>query len=282
MDKELVSIIIPYYNQGEYIEETLRSVLAQTYENIEIIIVNDGSTDNSDEVIQNLIRENPSILYFSVPNGGVSKARNFGITKAIGKYILPLDADDIIMPEYTKMAVEEFKKDPELVVVTGLGEFFGKENGPMYLPDFSIKKMLHGNIIYCPSFFKKKDWEVIGGFDENMAHLEDWEFFIRLTNLNPEKIKRLNYIALKYRIKEPVKARNTMGFRDGTYDNTALYIYTKNKDLFFKYYGNPSLMIKEIETLKWEITKKDRELKFLKRFIPNRLLLNLRNKKHSK
>lgn len=279
---DLVSIIIPCYNQGEYIEETLQSVLSQTYENIEIIIINDGSTDNSEETISNLIKEKPSIQYISIVNGGVSKARNIGISKASGKFVLPLDADDIILPEYTTMAVEEFKKDPDLIVVTALGEFFGEENGPMNLPEFSMKKMLHGNIIFCPSFFKKDDWEKIGGFDEKMTHLEDWDFYIRLTNLNPEKIKRLNYTALRYRIKEPAIARNTIGFRDGSYDNTALHIYTKNKDLFFQHYGNPSLMIKEIENLKWELTKKDRELNFLKRFFPNQFLLKLRSKKYSK
>lgn len=278
---DLVSIIIPCYNQGEYIKETLQSVFSQTYENIEVIIINDGSTDNSDEIIGALIKEHPSIQYISVPNSGVSKARNIGIAKASGKFVLPLDADDIILPEYTKMAIEAFKEDSALIVVTASGEFFGEENGPMNLPEFTMKKMLHGNIIYCPSFFKKEDWKKIGGFDEKMTHLEDWDFYIRLTTLNPEKIKRLNYTALRYRIKKPAKARNTTGFRDGSYDNTALHIYIKNKDLFFQHYGNPSLLIKEIETLKWEITKKDRELNFLKRFLPNRFLLQLRNKKYS-
>lgn len=278
----LVSIIIPCYNQGKYIQETVDSVKAQTYSLIEVIIVNDGSTDNSDEVIKKIIHQFPDIKYLNIENGGVSKARNIGIEAASGKYILPLDADDLILPEYTKMAMEEFKKDEDLIVVTGLGEFFGQENGAMVLPEFSMKKMLHGNIIYCPSFFKKADWEKIGGFDETMTHLEDWDFYLRLTSLNPQKIKRLNYTALRYRIKEAAKARNTTGFRDGSYDNTALHIYTKNKEVFFEHYGNPSILIKEIESLKWEITKQERELNFLKRFFPNQFLLKLRSKKHTK
>ena len=278
----LVSIIIPCYNQGKYIQETVDSVKAQTYSLIEVIIVNDGSTDNSDEVIKKIIQQFPDIKYLNIENGGVSKARNIGIESASGKYILPLDADDLILPEYTKMAMEEFRKDEDLIVVTGLGEFFGQENGIMVLPEFSMKKMLHGNIIYCPSFFKKANWEKVGGFDETMTHLEDWDFYLRLTNLNPQKIKRLNYTALRYRIKEAAKARNTSGFRDGTYDNTALHIYTKNKDVFFEHYGNLSILIKEIESLKWEITKQERELNFLKRFFPNQFLLKLRSKKHTK
>lgn len=281
MKTPLISIVIPCYNQGKYITETVDSVLAQTYDNKQIIIVNDGSTDDSDSVIQSIIKENPEIKYIKTENGGVSKARNIGIKTASGKYILPLDADDIINPDYLKLAIAEFQKDPDLIIVTAKGKFFGKEEGDWNLEEFSMKKMLHGNVIFCPSLFKKIDWKKIGGFDESMTHLEDWDFFIRLSAINPQQVKRIDYQALLYRIKE-ANARNTIGFRDGSYDDTVLYLYTKNKNLFFEHYGNPSLMIKEIENLKWEITKRDRELSFLKRFIPNRLLLNLRNRKHGR
>lgn len=281
MKNPLVSIVIPCYNQGAYIQETVSSVLGQTYANREIIIVNDGSADNSDEIIQGIISKNPEIKYISSTNGGVSKARNTGISAATGEIILPLDADDLINPEYIQLAVKEFENDPELIIVTAKGRFFGKEEGDWNLEEFSMKKMLHGNVIFCPSFFKKSDWEKIGGFDETMNHLEDWDFYIRLSALNPEKVKRLDYLALLYRIKE-TGARNTIGFRDGTYDDTVLYLYTKNKNLYFEYYGNPSLMIKEIKKLKWENTLKERELNFLKKFWLPRILLILRKKMYRK
>ena len=92
--------------------------MAQSYENLEIIIVNDGSTDNSDEVIKKIIQKNPAIKYLSVQNGGVSKARNLGIKEAHGKFVMPLDADDFIQPKYIELAVDEFVKDPDLIVVT--------------------------------------------------------------------------------------------------------------------------------------------------------------------
>lgn len=96
----LVSVIIPCYNQQEFIEEAVDSVLAQTYPNVEIITVNDGSTDNSHEIIQKILFKNPEIKYKNVSIGGVSKARNIGIELALGKFILPLDADDLSSPEH--------------------------------------------------------------------------------------------------------------------------------------------------------------------------------------
>lgn len=277
----VVSVIIPCYNQGNYIAETVDSVLAQRYQNIEIIIVNDGSTDNSEVEIQKILNANPNIQYLKLENGGVSRARNQGIEASKGELILPLDADDLIASEYIAMAVEEFEKDPNLIVVTAQGRFFGKEEGDWNLEEFSMKKMLHGNVIFCPSVFRKNDWRAVDGFDEAMNHLEDWDFYIRLTSLRPHKVKRLNYRALLYRVKEE-NARNTEGFKDGTYNDTVLYLYTKNKNLFYEHYGNPSLMIKEIENLKWEKTLLHRENKFFKNFLFNRLLLKIRNRKHAK
>ena len=281
MQKELISVIIPCYNQGTFIKETVSSVLAQTYDAVEIVIVNDGSTDNSEVVIDEIIKENTQIRYLKIENSDVSKARNIGIKNASGKYILPLDADDLINPKYIELAIDEFKKDPELIIVTAKGKFFGKEEGDWNLEDYTMKKMLHGNVIFCPSIFKKEDWEKIGGFDETMTHLEDWDFFIRLSALNPKKIKKIDYLALLYRIKE-TNARNTIGFRDGTYDDTALYVYTKNKNLFFEHYGNPSLMIKEIEKLKWENEKKQRELSYLNKFFFVKMIQKFRKIKHAK
>lgn len=281
MKNPLVSIVIPCYNQGNFIAETINSVLAQTYDHLEIIIVNDGSTDNSDEIIQKIIKENPQIIDLKTENGGVSKARNIGIDTATGEYILPLDADDLINPKYIELAITEFINNPELIIVTAKGKFFGKEEGDWNLEDFSMKKMLHGNVIFCPSFFKKTDWKKIGGFDETMTHLEDWDFFIRLSATNPNQVKRIDYQALLYRIKES-NARNTVGFQNGSYDDTVLYLYTKNKKLFFEHYGNPSLMIKEIEHLKWENEKKQRELNYLNRFFFNKFLNKSRKIKNGK
>lgn len=98
MTKPLVSIIIPVFNAEPFLDETLRSVLHQTYENWECILINDGSTDNSWSILEKWARNNPKIKIFSKENEGASKARNFGIRHAKGEYIAFLDSDDLWLP----------------------------------------------------------------------------------------------------------------------------------------------------------------------------------------
>ena len=95
MKEVLVSVIIPAYNAGLYIEETVRSVLAQTHKNLELIIINDGSTDNQDVIINKLLSEDKRIQYITQKNAGVSAARNHGYKLSKGEYLGFLDADDI-------------------------------------------------------------------------------------------------------------------------------------------------------------------------------------------
>ncbi len=97
MDK--VSIVIPVYNSEKYIEKTLESVLSQTYENIEVIVVDDGSTDKSGEIVEKIARTDERIKYFKIKNGGPGNARNTGVQKATGKYIGFCDGDDLIDPQ---------------------------------------------------------------------------------------------------------------------------------------------------------------------------------------
>lgn len=101
---EKVSIIIPVYNSEKYIEKTLQSVLAQTYDNIEVIVINDGSTDKSGEIVEKIAKAESRIQYFRIENSGPGNARNTGILKATGKYIGFCDGDDVIKPQmYEKL-----------------------------------------------------------------------------------------------------------------------------------------------------------------------------------
>lgn len=108
---ELISVIIPAYNAEKFIEKTIKSVIAQTYSNFEVIIVDDGSTDNTKQICKKLSEQDERIKLFEKKNGGVSKARNYGIEKANGEYIMFLDADDtyestMLEKMYTKMTEE--------------------------------------------------------------------------------------------------------------------------------------------------------------------------------
>ena len=111
-----ITIIIPCYNCEKYIKKCVESILNQTYQNIEIILINDGSTDNTDAVI-NLIMENTTnIVYINKENTGVSDTRNVGINEATGDYIMFIDSDDFIEHNYINEFVKGAKDNPDLIV----------------------------------------------------------------------------------------------------------------------------------------------------------------------
>lgn len=107
---EKVSIIIPVYNSEKYIEKTLQSVLAQTYENIEVIVIDDGSTDKSGEIVEKIAKSDGRIQYFRIENGGPGNARNVGMSKATGEYIGFCDGDDVIKPDMYEKLVSYLEK----------------------------------------------------------------------------------------------------------------------------------------------------------------------------
>ena len=141
MEKPLVSIIVPCYNQSQYLDECLNSVLNQTYLNWECIIVNDGSPDQTCEVANKWLAKDIRFSYIEKENGGVSSARNIGIDAANGEFILPLDADDKIGDTYITKAIIAFNQNELLKVVYCNAEKFGNENGIWSLPDFSLHKL---------------------------------------------------------------------------------------------------------------------------------------------
>jgi glycosyltransferase involved in cell wall biosynthesis len=202
MNNPLVSIIVPCYNQAQYLSEALLSVLEQTYQGWECIIVNDGSPDNTEAVAQEWLEKDTRFKYIYKENGGLSSARNAGITIAEGEFILPLDADDKIGSEYLSLALDEFKKDSELKVVYCKAEKFGDEVGEWKLPYYSIKNLATDNMIFCSSIYKRVDWEIVGGYDIKMIYgLEDWEFWISILK-NGGKVICLDEVSFYYRIKK--------------------------------------------------------------------------------
>ena len=119
-----VSVIIPCYNQAQFLVDTLDSVLNQTYMNWECIIVNNGSTDNTEEIALKYCAEDKRVKYFYKTNGGLSSSRNMGLEKASGKYIQFLDADDKLHQEKLKVQVREMELNPKIDVFYSNFEFF--------------------------------------------------------------------------------------------------------------------------------------------------------------
>jgi glycosyltransferase involved in cell wall biosynthesis len=236
MKKQLVSIIVPCYNQAQYLDECLESIISQTYPNWECIIVNDGSPDNTNEIAEKWCRKDSRIRYFQKENGGVSSARNYGISHSLGEFILPVDADDKIGPDFIMLALSRLNDN--IKVVNCKVCFFGERKGIYNLPDYSLKKLALGNIIVCTALYRKTDWKRIGGYDENMEHgMEDWEFWLHLLKDGGD-VFQIDSIQFFYRIKK--KSRNA-DLKSNKEKIKRIYDYVTAKYAFFYFdlFGNP-------------------------------------------
>ena len=196
----LVSVVIPCYNQATFIGETVQSVLHSTYANIEIVIINDGSTDDTDQVCKDLADQFDNVFYYSQKNSGPSVARNYGISNAKGIFILPLDADDLISKNYIAEAVRIFETDPEVKVVYCQAEKFGEKKGKWNLKPFSLENLAKDNMIFVSALYKKTDWAKCGGYAEDLRWVsEDWVFWIAMLKTGG-KVLQLPFVGFYYRI----------------------------------------------------------------------------------
>jgi len=240
----LVSVIVPCYNQAQYLDECLQSVLEQTYENWECIIVNDESPDNTEKIVKQWLNRDLRFKYVFKENGGLSSARNSGISIARGEFILPLDADDKIGKNYLKLGISEFLNDEFLKVVYCRAEKFGIENGEWILKDFSLKLLAKDNMIFCSALYRKKDWELVMGYDANMIYgLEDWEFWIAILK-NGGGVKKLNYLGFFYRIKTKSMIKN---IEKSQKKKLFEYISVKHADFMVKEFGSFMYLTSTIE-----------------------------------
>lgn len=184
--KPLVSAIIPNYNYGRYLGEAVESVLAQTYPNVEVIVVDDGSTDDSLSVLQ---RFGDQITVISNKNSGVSTARNSGVAASSGKYVAFLDADDAWLPEKIEAQITKFDEDDQVGLVTCAmhyirpdGTIFGRnDNGLEGWVADDLLCLDKGVVVGAGStgIIRRSLFEDIGGFDVRLATIADWEICYR-------------------------------------------------------------------------------------------------------
>lgn len=199
----LVSVVVPCYNQAQYLPETLNSVLQQEYENWECLIINDGSPDNTEEVAQEWCKKDSRFKYHKKENQGLAHTRNYGINLAEGVYILPLDSDDYIGSQYLSEAIKAFKKDPETKLVYCNRTLFGTKNQKLILKPYSFEDMLTENRIPPSGIFKKSDFLKTNGYNTKMSTqgLEDWDFWLSLLD-SKSKVVKLEGYHFFYRVKE--------------------------------------------------------------------------------
>lgn len=246
-----VSVIIPCYNQGQYVNEVVQSVLGQTCDDFEIIIVNDGSTD---EFTNNLLSSynGEKINVIHTANQGLSEARNNGIRASTGKYILPLDVDDKIGVDYLAEAIKVLDADPETGIVYCEAEYFGEKTGKWDLQPYSFEKMLQDNHIFCSAFFRREDYNATCGYNPNMMYgLEDWDFWLSLLELG-KKVYRIPKTLFYYRIRVDSMVR---ALDKDKYYFLRKRVYKNHLALYAKHFQDPINLLRENEELRQEIKK---------------------------
>lgn len=232
---QLVSVIVTCFNLAQYLGETLDSVLAQTYQNWECVIVNDGSTDETEEICQSYLDMDSRFKYIYQNNQGVSSARNNGIKSSSGVYILPLDADDIIAPNYIEEAVEILNQNDQIKIVYCDFQNFGESLSKNY-PKFSVKKILIENMIFCTAFFRRSDFDKTNGYNEKMNQgIEDWDFWLIILAQGGE-VHKIPKIYFYYRIRNNSRQRS---IDEKTYALLKNQLYLNHQDFYFQVFGNP-------------------------------------------
>lgn len=225
MKNELISIIIPCYNDTQFIEQAVNSAINQTYLDIEVIVIDDGSNKETKAVLKDIEPKITKLL--TQENKGQSAARNLGINYAKGEFIVTLDSDDFFEPSFCEKAISIFLNNKNIEIVTCYANLlFENEINKIYYPQGGkITNFLIENCALGTSMFRRHSWVIVKGYDEKMRKgFEDWEFFIRIlefggtcevipevlynyrkknisttTTANENKYELLNYIFTKHR-----------------------------------------------------------------------------------
>jgi glycosyltransferase involved in cell wall biosynthesis len=200
-DDDLVSVIIPCYKQAHFLGEAIESVLAQTHPHHEVIVIDDGSPDDTKEVVARY----PSVRYAYQSNGGLSAARNAGLRKSRGKFVVFLDADDRLLPHALRSCLDSFRDRPECAMVSGHyrlmrvdgtpGEDF--EQTPLEADPYLT--LLDRNYIGMNAtvMHRRATIEAVGGFDTSLVSCEDYELYLRIARHYP--VHTFNQVVAEYR-----------------------------------------------------------------------------------
>jgi glycosyltransferase involved in cell wall biosynthesis len=210
LQHSLVTVIIPCYNGEAYLQESIESALAQTHSNVEVIVVDDGSTDRTPEIAQRF-----PVRYIHQPNRGLCASRNVGIRESRGSFVIFLDADDRLKPEAAETGLRVLAERPNCAMAVG-DHIFVSENGS-HLADsrkdcFSsahYEELLKSNFIEMISsvLFRRTVLEQVGGFDTNLRVAEDYELYLRIARDYP--ICCHPAVVAEYRLHQSNASRNS-------------------------------------------------------------------------
>jgi len=177
-----VTVVIPCFNLGQFVDDAVTSVFEQTYHDFDIVVVDDGSTDKGTQDRLAALAGRPRVSVVRSSNRGLSAARNLGIAHASGEYICALDADDRLRPAWLERATALLNADPELAFVSHWVQAFGDRSFTWTPVRCDLAALLDCNVVNGAALFRRSLIQRVGGFDESMREgCEDWEFWIRVT-----------------------------------------------------------------------------------------------------
>lgn len=180
LNKPILSVVIPYFNRHDTIDDTLSSLSSQTYQNFEIILVDDGSTDpESIEKLKAIAKAEPNIHVIYQKNGGVASARNTGISKAKGKYVICLDSDDMLEPTFIEKALLLLETHPDVAFFTTDRQDFGVLQDTYHYYPFNPVDLYKDNMVITAAAFRREAWEAAEGYKSGIGY-EDWEYWLSM------------------------------------------------------------------------------------------------------
>lgn len=281
-----VAIIVPCYNQGEYLAECLDSVIQQTYSDWVCVVVNDGSTDNTEEIAIDYCEKESRIYYHPQSNAGGGAARNNGIKCCRSQFILPLDADDLIAPTFLEKTLKVIEDNPSVKVVHTKCQLFGRTHGQLELPEFSFRLLLQRNLMTVTALYRREDYLRTQGYDEKIKGWYDWDFWLSLLDKDSQ-VKKIEEPLFFYRLRFGSLGSN-ISLDPELKSSLRNYIYHKHESKYLEYPNDVDILAFRISALEKDykdalvnndINQKltvGRELRALERkFYPLRLVRKL-------
>lgn len=179
MSPPLVTIVVPCFGQAQFLREALESALAQTHPCVEVVVIDDAAPDGA---LAEAITGEFGVRFIRTPQtGGPGPARNAGIAATTGQYVLPLDADDILHPDYAARAVGVLEQTPEAGVVYSKIQAFGHGGWTWEpSPGWSLRDLIAANRLPNPSLYRRACWDQAGGYPTDLFMCEDWDLWIRI------------------------------------------------------------------------------------------------------
>lgn len=228
-----ISCIIPCFNHGSFLKHAIDSVRAVPSLKMEIIIVDDGSTDAATLTELEMWSRQEGIRVLRQQNAGPGAARNYGIANASGKYILPLDADDKVRPEYPQAAYRFLESNQNFAIAYPDFQQFGQANALVKYRDYCLQDLLLRNSIGAAAIYRRDAWQTVGGYDEALRKglgWEDWDLWLHFA-YKGFRFQYLGIVGYDYYFRADSRERTFL--RDKTKVNDIIRYFEKKYPDFF-------------------------------------------------